>query len=103
MALIAHPGGSNTDLGHEGGGITNKLFKPFTPLMQPASIGALPLVRAATDPTAKGGQFYGPRLVVRGYPVVETPSRQARNSDDARRLWDRSEELTQVTFDIPAA
>ncbi len=101
MALTAHPGGSHTDLGHEGSGITNKLFKPFTPLMQPAWLGALPIVRAATDPDAQSGQFYGPRLMVRGYPVVETPSRRARRADDARRLWERSEELTGLTIDIP--
>lgn len=102
MALTAHPGVSHTDLGHEGSGITNKLFKPFMPLMQSADAGAQPIVRAATDPDACSGQLYGPRWVVRGGPVVETPSRQARNADDARRLWARSEELTGVTFDIPA-
>ncbi|MEJ7584056.1 MAG: oxidoreductase [Acidimicrobiales bacterium] len=99
-ALAAHPGGSHTDLGHGGGGITNKLFTPLMPLMQPAWLGALPIVRAATDPKARGVQLYGPRLVVRGYPVVETPSRRARRPDDARRVWERSEELTGVTIDI---
>lgn len=101
LALSAHPGASHTDLGHEGGGITNKLFRPLMPLTQPAWLGALPIVRAATDPAAKSGQFYGPRLIVRGYPVVETPSRRARHTDDARRLWEWSEELTGVTIAIP--
>jgi len=99
-ALAAHPGGSHTDLGHEGGGLTNKLMAPFMPFMQPAQMGALPILRAATDPSARSGQFYGPQFIARGYPVVETPSRQARDADDARALWDRSEELTGLTFAI---
>ncbi|MGH9185114.1 MAG: oxidoreductase [Acidimicrobiales bacterium] len=103
MALAAHPGGSNTDLGQEGGVLTNKLFKPFTPLMQPAWLGALPILRAATDPAAQSGQFYGPRIIVRGHPVVETPSRRARRAGDARRLWERSEDLTGLTIDTAAA
>jgi NAD(P)-dependent dehydrogenase (short-subunit alcohol dehydrogenase family) len=100
IALAAHPGGSRTDLGFEGSGITNKVAKPFVALMQPAWLGALPLVRAATDPLAEGGQFYGPRCIVRGYPRIETPSRRARRSDDARRLWEWSEELTGVSLEL---
>jgi protochlorophyllide reductase len=103
-ALAAHPGGSNTDLGHEGGGITNKIFKPLTPFVtQSAAAGVLPLLRAATDPTARSGQFYGPYLLVRGRAVAERPSSRARRPGDARMLWQRSEELTGVTLDIPPA
>lgn len=100
MALAAHPGGTNTDLGHEGGGITNTLLKPIMRMGQPPSLGALPLVRAATDPDARSGQFYGPRMLLSGLPVIETPNGRARNADDARRLWERSEELTGLTIDI---
>jgi NAD(P)-dependent dehydrogenase (short-subunit alcohol dehydrogenase family) len=103
MALAAHPGASRTDLGHEGGGITNKLMKPAMATMQSAAAGALPLVRAATDPAARSGEFYGPRWMMRGAPRVETPSRRARNADDARALWEKSEQLTGLTFSIPAA
>ncbi|MEY2570525.1 MAG: hypothetical protein QOE63_875 [Acidimicrobiaceae bacterium] len=103
IALAAHPGGSHTDLGFEGSGATNKLFRPFVRFTQPASIGALPLVRAAVDPEARGGQFYGPRWVVRGYPRVETPSRRARRADDARALWARSEDLTGLTVEVAAS
>ncbi|MGH9043195.1 MAG: oxidoreductase [Acidimicrobiia bacterium] len=100
MALAAHPGGTSTDLGVEGGGVTNTLVKPVMMMQQPASLGALPLVRAATDPHARSGQFYGPQWMIGGYPRLETPGPQARRADDALRLWERSEELTGVSFDL---
>lgn len=98
LALAAHPGGSHTDLGFEGQGLTNRLMRPVVRFTQSAAAGATPFVRAATDPAAQGGQFYGPRWIVRGHPVVETPSRRARRADDARALWERSEELTGLTL-----
>lgn len=98
QALAAHPGGTHTDLGSEGSGITNKLNAPVMKLMQPAAIGVLPLLRAATDPEAKGGQFWGPRWMVRGHPRLETPSRRARRTEDQRALWERSEALTGLTL-----
>jgi NAD(P)-dependent dehydrogenase (short-subunit alcohol dehydrogenase family) len=92
-ALAAHPGGSRTDLGTEGRGLSNRLFN-MTMIGQSAEAGALPTLRAATDPSAVGGQYYGPRWGMWGRAVLETPSKRARNADDAARLWTRSEELT---------
>jgi protochlorophyllide reductase len=97
-ALTAHPGGTRTDLGYEGRGISNRLMKPAAPFLQPVAAGALPMLRAATDPAAHSGEFYGPRFIVRGHPVVETPSRRARSAADARELWARSEAMTGLTF-----
>ena len=65
-------------------------------LGQDVSAGALPLLRAATDANAKGGEYYGPHRMVMGRPVLETPSRHARNAGDARRLWAESEQLTGI-------
>jgi protochlorophyllide reductase len=93
-ALTAHPGGTHTDLGHEGKGISNLVMRVGMRLMQSAHMGSLPFVRAAVDPSAKSGEFYGPRLMLRGYPVLEKPSKRARNADDARALWEKSEQLT---------
>jgi len=103
IALTAHPGGSHTDLGTEGGGITNKLMAPFMRLGLPTATGALPMLRAATDPAAGGGEFYGPRLMQFGGAVKETPSRKARDGENAKRLWAASERLTGITFEVPAA
>jgi NAD(P)-dependent dehydrogenase (short-subunit alcohol dehydrogenase family) len=102
VAVAAHPGGSRTDLGTEGSSPANRLLTSAAqPLLQPASAGARPMVRAVTDPSVRGGEFFGPRFLVRGAtPVVETPSRAARDAAAARRLWDLSVELTGLT---PAA
>jgi NAD(P)-dependent dehydrogenase (short-subunit alcohol dehydrogenase family) len=104
LALCAHPGSTRTDLGTEGTGIINRLLAPAQVVGgQPASRGAEPMVRAAIDPKAKGGQFYGPALMVRGAPKLEKPAKAARNADDARKLWTKSEELTGIEFSIPKA
>jgi NAD(P)-dependent dehydrogenase (short-subunit alcohol dehydrogenase family) len=96
VAVAAHPGGSRTDLGTEGTSLSNRLLTPLVPLItQSAEAGALPMLRALTDPGARGGEFYGPRFRLRGRtPVVETPSRAARDADAARRLWAESVQLT---------
>jgi protochlorophyllide reductase len=101
-ALTAHPGGSRTDLGSEGKGFTNAAMRHVVPLVtQSADIGAQPALRAAVDPTAVGGEFYGPRWIGVGRAVKEKPSKAARNADDARRLWTLSEELTGRTVLVP--
>ncbi len=105
IALAAHPGATGTDLGAEGSGITNRILTPVYPMLgQSVAGGALPQLRAATDPAAHGGEFYGPRWRISGPPVLETPSRRARRPEDAARLWAASEELTHTRFDVePAA
>lgn len=104
VALAAHPGATSTDLGVEGTGITNRLMAPLFPIAgQPVGGGALPMLRAATDPAARGGEYYGPRWLMSGRPVPETPSRRARRPADAARLWAMSEELTQTTCDLGGA
>jgi hypothetical protein len=52
------------------------------------------MLRAATDLTALGGQYYGPRWQAFGHPVLETPSPQARDDLLARALWAASVALT---------
>ncbi|MEO5901780.1 MAG: oxidoreductase [Ilumatobacteraceae bacterium] len=95
MALAAHPGGSRTDLGSEGKGISNTVMRTLAPIgLQSPRRGAEPMLRALTDRAARGAQFYGPRWMTRGHAVLETPSRKARSPDDARRLWEMSEQLT---------
>ena len=104
IATAAHPGGSRSEL-------TRNLPRPIlllnnvlAPLYQGADMGALPQLRAATDPGAIGGQYFGPDGFgeQRGYPVVVASSRVSHDTDAQRRLWTVSEELTGVSFPVPA-
>lgn len=72
-------------------------------LAQSAEDGALPQLYAATEADVRGGDFYGPSgpMEMRGAPVPVQPSGRARDRDTAAWLWDRSEELTGVTFAWP--
>ena len=95
IAVAAHPGASNTDLGTEGSGLSNVGLRLMPFIGQPAERGSRPMLRAMTDPTVRGGEFYGPRFVAFGAsPVRETPTRAARDAAAARRLWDLSVELS---------
>ncbi|MDP3208038.1 MAG: hypothetical protein Q8M65_02720, partial [Rhodoglobus sp.] len=62
--------------------------------------GAWPIVRAATDPDAVGGQFYGPRRNVTGAPVVVTPVAQSAEQAFGVELWRQAEKATGVKFEL---
>jgi len=94
IALAAHPGVAHTNLGAQGHGISNRLSRVGFPFNRRSASGALPLLRACTDPSVVGGQFYGPRWGAFGRPVRQTPSPQARDEAAARALWGASAELT---------
>ena len=105
LALAAHPGGSNTNLGHETpGGLRGTLYRLLRPLSgavaQSAAMGALPQLRAATDPTATGNQYFGPDgfAETRGYPVLVDRSDRAKDAATAARLWEVSTQLTGVDY-----
>jgi NAD(P)-dependent dehydrogenase (short-subunit alcohol dehydrogenase family) len=100
-SLAAHPGLASTDLVQSYPGplpLVGRLVMPL--ICQPAELGALPQLYAATDPRAEGGQYIGPdgRNERKGRPVVVSPARPGRDLDAARRLWDLSEELTGVRY-----
>jgi len=100
IAAAAHPGFSDTELmRHLPGFIPDFVWRPFT---QPADMGALPTLRAATDPGVQGGQYYGPDGIgeAQGHPKLVKSSAQSHNEDIARRLWTVSEELTGVTYPV---
>jgi hypothetical protein len=71
---------------------------------QSDAMGALPSLRAATDPDAQGGQFYGPTgfLGQRGYPDRVSYSSAGHDLAAAQRLWTESERLTGVPVDLGA-
>ena len=97
IAVTAHPGASHTDLGTEGTGVLNRMLEPFGKVFsQSAAQGALPFLRAATEPGVQPGAYYGPRYLVRGHAVLETPTRRARDAAAADRRWAVSEQLTDL-------
>lgn len=103
IAVAAHPGSSSTNLGnHLYDRWYLRWFERVEPLIaQPAAIGALPTIRAAVDPDAKGGDYYGPGgfMEQRGYPVLVPSSKASHNGADARQLWQASEDLTGVHYE----
>lgn len=99
LSLAAHPGLAATGLGRDFPASVRRLGPVFAPLfLQPAAMGMLPGLRAATDPGARGGQFYGPlgMTQTRGAPGLVRPGRAARDPEVRRRLWEESERLTGV-------
>ena len=101
-ALVAHPGVSSTELARNSPGFIRTMEKFTAPLLQSASMGALPTLRAATDPAAKGGTYYGPRgiLEFRGHPKVVSSSKRSHDTALQQNLWLRSEELTGEPFEL---
>lgn len=70
---------------------------------QQPPMGALPTLRAAIAPDVKPGDYYGPGglMEMRGYPVRVPSSAAAKNIELARRLWDVSEEMTEIGYAWP--
>ncbi|MCH9734487.1 MAG: SDR family NAD(P)-dependent oxidoreductase [Actinomycetia bacterium] len=101
IAVAAHPGSSNTELARN---LPRFVRKPFDFLWslvaQDPTMGALPTLRAATDPAVKGGQYYGPDGFgeQRGHPTLVQSSDKARDIEVQQRLWSVSEKLTGVRF-----
>jgi NAD(P)-dependent dehydrogenase (short-subunit alcohol dehydrogenase family) len=109
IATAAHPGFSRTELQRrEPGSLMDRLERLTRPVMglvsQDAETGALPTLRAATDPDAVGGDYYGPSGFGEqtGPPVRVASSRASRDEADAARLWSVSERLTGVTYPFDA-
>ncbi|MBI3225754.1 MAG: SDR family NAD(P)-dependent oxidoreductase [Mycolicibacterium cosmeticum] len=99
-ALAAHPGGSDTELMRHLPRALQSTVPLLKPLFQDAAAGALPTLRAAADPGAIGGQYFGPDGLggTKGHPKVVPSSDQSHDAGLARRLWTVSEELTGVTY-----
>jgi len=104
IAVAAHPGGSNSDLGRYmvENPVVRFIMPVFQAIMQSAAMGALPTLRAAVDHSVKGGEYYGPDgfIELRGYPVIVKSTKASHNREDAKRLWQISEELTGVTYPV---
>lgn len=106
LGVAAHPGVSNTNLfstGPQASGFhpVNKVMQFGTAIIgQSPKAGALGQLRAATDPSTRGGEYYGPTAFrgARGNPVIAPVSKRAMDDDVSTKLWDASEELVGLTF-----
>ena len=104
MALAAHPGFARTQLARHIRPLIMTIYILLAPAMpfmsQSAAGGALPQIRAATDPQAKGGQYYGPGGMqeLRGAPILVESNELSHDREVALRLWEISEQLTGVKF-----
>ena len=103
IALAAHPGSAGTDLVRHFPGVMQTVYSRAGGVFkQSAAMGALPTLRAATDPAARGGEYYGPGGLAqfKGYPVRVSPAGRSPDQSAQRRLWAESEQLTGVTYPV---
>ncbi|WP_458688370.1 oxidoreductase [Nocardia tengchongensis] len=103
MSIAAHPGAAESDFAQNLGPVLTFLSRPslrwvFRFAMQTVEMGALPTLRAATDPAGRPGDLFGPAGFTKGYPVLNEPSEQALDPELAARVWEASERLTGVTY-----
>jgi NAD(P)-dependent dehydrogenase (short-subunit alcohol dehydrogenase family) len=104
-ALAAHPGFAGTHLaangrfGHASGGVASILDAAIKVVAQPAHMGALPTLMAATA-DLPGATYCGPNgfRESRGLPVVVGSSKLSRDEDAQRELWELSERTTGVNY-----
>ncbi|MBT3151591.1 SDR family NAD(P)-dependent oxidoreductase [Streptomyces sp. CHD11] len=103
VATAAHPGAARSELTRNLPTALRMTVARLGPLLfQAADKGALPTLRAATDPAVRGGQYYGPGGLAgaRGLPKLVTSSPASHDQAAQQRLWTVSEELTGVTFPV---
>ena len=108
-AIACHPGVVYTDLFATRSRGQQFLLSPAMRVInfwavQNVRMGALPALRAATDPSARGGEYFGPRRYglrrrfFTGYPAVVDSSARSHDEADQARLWQVSEQLTGVSY-----
>jgi NAD(P)-dependent dehydrogenase (short-subunit alcohol dehydrogenase family) len=105
MSVAAHPGYSATNLGFAGPSMEKsmlgKLMMDVGNLFaQPADMGALPQLYAATMPDMQGSDYVGPDgfRQLKGHPKKVGCRRAARDADMATKLWVLSQQLTGIKY-----
>lgn len=111
IAVAAHPGWTRSNLAGTGAAMDEQRLRAKTGRVvgrtfgQATAAGALPSLYAATAPEVEAGQYFGPSRAFElfGPPTLVRPNRKARNAETSSRLWEISEELTGVRYDVGAA
>lgn len=103
ISVACHPGFTHTNLASRGSGkpvsgLFGLLSKSFG---QPALMGALPTLYAATSPAIRGGEYIGPdgKGGRKGYPKSDDHIDKLYQSDVSKELWTLSESMTGVHYE----
>jgi NAD(P)-dependent dehydrogenase (short-subunit alcohol dehydrogenase family) len=106
VSLAADPGFTNSNLQQESarlnpGNRGSRVFARIVPIIGMSTArGALPQLRAATDPQAGGGELYAPRWIGSGPPVRRRIGSGLVEPDELAQLWEVSERETGIEFDV---
>jgi len=100
IATASHPGYTETNLQRTSGFFVTNIMNKI--VAQKVEMGTLPILRAATDNSLKGGEYVGPTQVMetRGYPEIVKSNNKSYDKQVAAKLWDVSEKLTGVHFNF---
>lgn len=106
-SLSCHPGLTNSNLQQHTAAENPTAFNKAThELVKVIGMsirqGALSQLRAATDPDAGGGEFYGPLMVTAG-PPVRKPLIRPGADQAIRNLWEVSKKETGLDVDVATA
>ena len=98
LAVAAHPGWTETNLQEHAKAA--KFMNRF--LAQKPLMGALPTLYAATEASVNGAEYFGPNgfMEMNGPPKKVKSNKRSHDRNVAERLWNVSEELTGVRFQI---
>ncbi len=105
-AHAADPGFSVTELQATSvkmsdGSDRQTFFEKWVPRVgQSAAAGALPQLRAGTDPDVKGGTLWRPRWIIRGAPVEGKIGKSLSKPSDLIAVWAVSEKDLGIDFDV---
>ena len=104
-SLLAHPGFALNAPASRRAGITDTASRGqhlgerlLTPMTHGKDRGAWSVLRAATDPDVRGGEFYGPSRSVTGRPVLTKPVAQSASAEFGAAAWAAAEAATGITF-----
>jgi NAD(P)-dependent dehydrogenase (short-subunit alcohol dehydrogenase family) len=106
-SMLAHPGFALDGLSSRRPGINDgaSAIQHFGEVVagimaQGKDRGAWPVVRAAIDPSARGGEFFGPKRSVAGQPVLVEPIASSASPDFGAEFWRQAEAATGIPFSI---
>lgn len=92
ISIASHPGLVNTQLYRN----RERMRRWLSPFMHELDAGAMPALRSALDPQAKGGEIFGPDgwMEFKGRAILVGPHGRGKDMELANRVWALSERMT---------